>query len=74
MIKLGSNPFHAVPKITDKRLSMEGQRLFVDEGGPMKHSSFGGNNYVIIFVDDYTRFKVVEFVKERSHTTAALLP
>ncbi|CAM9125092.1 unnamed protein product [Ascophyllum nodosum] len=39
----------------------------------MKHSSLGGNNYVVIFVDDYTHFKVVKFVKKKSDTTAALL-
>ncbi|CAM9648245.1 unnamed protein product, partial [Ascophyllum nodosum] len=64
---------HAVPKKTDKRASVKGQRFFVDVGGPMKHSSLGGNNYVVIFVDDYTRFKVVKFVKKKSDTTAALL-
>ncbi|CAN0128326.1 unnamed protein product, partial [Ascophyllum nodosum] len=64
---------HAVPKKTDERASVKGQRFFVDVGGPMKHSSLGGNNYVVIFVDDYTRFKVVKFVKKKSDTTAALL-
>ena len=39
----------------------------------MKHSSLGGNSYVVIFVDDCTRFKVVKFVKKESDTTAALL-
>ncbi|CAN0405016.1 unnamed protein product, partial [Ascophyllum nodosum] len=46
---------HAVPKKTDERASVKGKRFFVDVGGPMKHSSLGGNNYVVIFVDDYTR-------------------
>ena len=64
---------HAVPKKTDERASVKGQRFFVDVGGPMKHSSLGGNNYVVIFVDDYTRFKVVKFVKKKSDTTAAFL-
>ena len=64
---------HAVPKKTDERASVRGQRLFVDVGGPMKHLSFGGNSYVVIFVDDCTRFKVVKFVKKKSDTTAALL-
>ncbi|CAN0452183.1 unnamed protein product, partial [Ascophyllum nodosum] len=64
---------HAVPKKIDERASVKGQRFFVDVGGPMKHSSLGGNNYVVIFVDDYTRFKVVKFVKKKSDTTAALL-
>ena len=39
----------------------------------MKHSSLGGNCYVVIFVDDCTRFQVVKFVKKKSDTTAALL-
>ena len=39
----------------------------------MKHSSLGGNSYVVIFVDDCARFKVVKFVKKKSNTTAALL-
>ena len=64
---------HAVPKKTDGRASVRGQRFFVDVGGPMKHSSLGGNSYVVIFVDDCTRFKVVKFVKKKSNTTAALL-
>ena len=38
----------------------------------MKHSSLGGNSYVVIFVDNCTRLKVVKFVK-KSNTTAALL-
>ena len=64
---------HAVPKKTDERASARRQRFFVDVGGPMKHSSLGGNCYVVIFVDDCTRFKVVKFVKKKSDTTAALL-
>ena len=39
----------------------------------MKHSSLGGSSYVVIFVDDCTRFKVVKFVNKKSNTTAALL-
>ena len=64
---------HAVPKKTDERASVKGRRLFIDVGGPMKHSSLGGNSYVVISVDDCTRFKVVKFVSKKSNTTAALL-
>ena len=64
---------HAVPKKTDERASVRGQRFFVDVGGPMKPSSLGGNSYVVIFVDDCARFKMVKFVKKKSDTTAALL-
>ena len=63
---------HAVPKKMDERASVKRQRFFIEVGGPMKHSSLGGS-YVVIFVDDCTRFKVVTFVKKKSNTTAALL-
>ena len=63
---------HAVPKKTDERAGVKGQRFFVDVGGPMKHSSLGWNSYVVIFVDDCTRFKVVTFPKKESNTAAAL--
>ena len=39
----------------------------------MKHWSLGGNSYVVIFVDDCTRFKVIKFVRKKSDTTVALL-
>ena len=44
----GKTKRHAVPKKTDKRTSVKGRRFFVDVGGPMKHSSLGGNSYVVI--------------------------
>ena len=56
---------YAVPKMTDKRANMKGKRFYVDEGRPMKHSSLRGNNYVVLFVDDCTWFKVVKFVKNK---------
>ena len=64
---------YAMPKMTDKRANVKEKQFYVDVGGPMKHSSFRGNNYVIIFVDDCTRLKVVKFVKNKSDTTAAHL-
>ena len=64
---------HAMPEKTDKRASVKGQWFFVDVGGPMRYSSLGGNSYVVIFVDECTRFKVAKFVKKKSNTTAALL-
>ena len=62
-----------MPKKTEERASVKGQRFFVDVGWPIKHSSLGGNSYIVIFVDDCTRFKVVKVVKKKSNTTAALL-
>ena len=45
---------HLVPKMTDKSANVKGKRFRVDVGGPMKHSRHGGNNYVVIFLDDCT--------------------
>lgn len=63
---------HAVPMMTDERGSMKRQRFFVNVTGSMKHSRLVGNSYVVNFVDDCTRSKVVKFVK-KSDTTAALM-
>ena len=61
--------------MADKRASVKENCFFVDiVGGPMKCSSFGGNNYVAICVDDNARFNVVNVVKKKSDMTAALLP
>ena len=62
---------HVVLKMTDKRVSVKKQRFFFVVGGPMKHSSLGGNKYVVIYVDDYTRFKVVKLIKKKSDMAAA---
>ena len=56
---------HAVPKKTDERASVKGQRFFVDVGGPTKHSSLDGNSYLVIFVDDCTRLKVLILLRRR---------
>ena len=64
---------HAAPKKTDERASVKGHRFLVDVGGPMKHSSLSGNSYIVIFVNDCIRFRVLKFFKEKSNTRAALL-
>ena len=47
--------------------------FFIGVDGSMKHSSLSESNYVVIFVDNCTRFKMVKFVKKKSDTTATLL-
>ena len=54
---------HAVPKKTDERASVREHRFSIDVGRPMKHSSLARNSYVVIVVDDCTRFMVVKFVE-----------
>ena len=55
-----------VLNMTDKKANVKGKRFYVDVGGAMKHLSLGGNNYVIIFEDDCTRFKVAKFEGARA--------
>lgn len=64
---------HAESKMTDEKAIVKGQRFFVDVAGPMKNSSLGENSYVVTFVNNCTRSKVVKFFKEKYDTAAALL-
>ena len=50
----------------------QGGEVFVDLDGPMHVPSLGGSNYVMICVDDFTRFKIVSFLKKKSDTADAL--
>ena len=61
-------------RIMDKRASVKGKIFSVDRGGPTKHLlTLGGNSYMVIFVDDCTRLKVVKIVKKKSDTTRLVL-
>ena len=64
---------HAVPKMTDKKTNVKRKWFYADVGGAMKHPSLGGNNYMVIFVDDHTRFEVVKFNKKKRDTTVVFL-
>ena len=61
-----------MPKQTTNRATRKGERFFVDLAGPMHVPSLGGSNYVMICVDDFTRFKIVSFLKKKSDTAGAL--
>ena len=65
---------HAVPRTTDNRASERAGLLYVDLAGPMEWESAGGSRYVMIIVDDFSRFKVSKFLKAKSsvETAAAL--
>ena len=63
----------AVQKMTNERISVKVQRFVADVDKPMKYWSPGADNYVIVFVDDFTNLKAVKAVKKMSDTMAALL-
>ena len=41
-------------------------RVFSDVCGPMRTESLGGSRYVVSFIDDYSRFSVLYFIKLKS--------
>ena len=63
---------NAVPKSTYTRSTRRAGRFFVDLGGSMPATSLGSSKYVMIRVDDFSRFKLVRFLKTKSDAAAAL--
>ena len=55
---------HAVPGTTDNSASERSALLYVDLAGPMESESAGGSRYVMMIVDDFSRFKVSKFLKD----------
>ena len=55
----------AVPKTTQEKSTVPGERLFVDISGPYAKSAVG-NQYWVMAVDDYTRKRWSYFIKKKS--------
>ena len=56
----------AMPRTTDNRASERAGLLYVDVAGPVESESAGGSRYVMMIVDDFSRFKVSKFLKTKS--------
>ena len=67
-------PRHAVPHTTDHHALERAALLYVDLAGTIKSESAGESGYVIMIVDNFSRFKVSKFLKTKPSvvTTAAL--
>ena len=61
---------NSVPNSTNTRSTRRAGRFFVDLGGSMPATSLGGSKYVTIFVYDFSRFKIVRFLKKKSDAAA----
>ncbi len=70
MAKSRRKPF---PKEAQRRAKSFGQRVFVDTQGALPTVSRQGNSYVLMFVDDATRFKFIYFMKAKSDAPKMLL-
>ncbi|KAI3720023.1 hypothetical protein L6452_20930 [Arctium lappa] len=47
--------------------------LHIDLCGPMRTQSLGGKKYVLVIVDDYTRYTWVKFLRSKDETPDALI-
>ena len=65
---------YSMPRTTNHRTSERATLLYVDLSDPMQSEKAGGSPYVIMIVDDFSRFKVRKFLKTKSsiETAAAL--
>ena len=57
-----------VPKQTQTRSKHKGERVFSDIQGPFEVSSLHGARYALTFIDDFSRYAVVNFVVRKSDT------
>nr|GEW53590.1 putative ribonuclease H-like domain-containing protein [Tanacetum cinerariifolium] len=62
-IKRASHPPKSVPN-SKQRLHL----LHMDLGGPMRVASINGKRYVLVIVDDYSRYTWVHFLKTKDET------
>ena len=63
---------YAVPKSTESCTSERAERFFIDITGPAHVTSFSGNRYAMLCVDDFTRFKFIRSLKHRSDAAKEL--
>jgi hypothetical protein len=61
--KIHRNPFKAVGEI---RSTKKLQLIHSDVCGPMRTESLGGHKYFVTFIDDYSRYCCVYFLKQKS--------
>ena len=63
--KLAKAKRKKVPRKTETRAGKLGERLFIDLSGPFLNSSYGGSQYAMVIVDDFSRYKWTKFLKNK---------
>src|SRR5258706_1716510 len=67
-----SKSVHHSPKPSLTRATKPLERIFSDLSGKAPIPSLGGSLYYISFIDDFTRFAWIYFLKEKSQAVAAI--
>ena len=52
-----------VPKVSDNKATQRLERIYSDVIGPVSPSSIGGTRYAISFIDEFSGYAVVKFMK-----------
>ena len=55
-----------VPKVSDNKATQKLERVYSDVIGPVSPSSIGGNIYAISFIDEFSGYALVEFMKYKT--------
>ena len=63
---------YAVPNSTESRANERAEQFFIDITGPFHTTSLGGNQYAMLCVDNFTRFKFTRFLKHKSDAAKQL--
>jgi hypothetical protein len=69
--QLGKQTWMSHPRLEHHGTSKILELLHMDLMGPMHLSSIGGKRYVLVVVDDFSRFTWVNFIREKSDTFEA---
>ncbi|KAE9023480.1 hypothetical protein PR003_g13857 [Phytophthora rubi] len=68
----GKQAVEAFPKRSKTKTSRVLELVHTDVMGPMKSTSKGGAKYILTFVDDFSRYVVVYFLKKKSEVASKL--
>ena len=68
---LGKQFRKSFPQESHSRAPKQLELIHTDVCGPIKPSSFGGSNYFLLFIDDFSRKTWVYFLKQKSEAFSA---
>ena len=69
---MGNQHLCPYPKGTSYRATEPFELIHSDVCGPMSESSIGGSHYYVTFIDDFTSYTVVYFLRNNSHVLEKL--
>lgn len=69
---MGKQSRQSHPTIITTKVVEPLELLHIDLCGPSSIESIGGNKYILVIIDDFSRFTLVFFLKHKSEATSKL--